>query len=256
MRGKIAVIIPTYKQLQYAGQAVLSLFEHTENAIALVVDDGTPGFHKFDWIGLQRQCPKGALRLHHYDNNHGLTRSWNYGLRLARDLKAEYTVAGNSDILFTPGWELGLLEAVESGTDLVGPLSNAPGTTNPKVQDVAVWLSGYQLTDDREYLASVASRLRKKYKGRVKHGGVNGFFMFAKTSSWWSSAFNEHHVFHTGSAFRLTRNEDELQKRWRTHGLSTGIALSSFIFHYRAVSRGGSAKKGKWYRIGGGSAET
>ena len=46
----------------------------------------------------------------------------------------------------------------------------------------------------------------------------------------------------------MTLNEDELQSRWTAKGMKSAIALSTFIFHYRAVSRGDKYKMGKWYR--------
>jgi GT2 family glycosyltransferase len=46
----------------------------------------------------------------------------------------------------------------------------------------------------------------------------------------------------------MTGNEDELQARWAKKGMKSGVVLSTFIFHYRSVSRGDKYKWGRWYR--------
>ena len=47
----------------------------------------------------------------------------------------------------------------------------------------------------------------------------------------------------------MTLQEYELQGRWHAAGLRSGVVLSSFVFHYRAVSRGEKKfGKGQTYR--------
>ena len=76
---------------------------------------------------------------------------------------------------------------------------------------------------------------------------INGFFMLAKTTRWWEGKFNEQHVFDPSKI--MTGNEDELQRRWHKQQFRTGFVPSSFVFHYRAVSRGDRYKHKGWLRI-------
>jgi hypothetical protein len=46
----------------------------------------------------------------------------------------------------------------------------------------------------------------------------------------------------------MTLSEYELQGRWRKDNLHIGFCPGSFVFHYRAVTRGDRYKRGKWYR--------
>jgi hypothetical protein len=49
----------------------------------------------------------------------------------------------------------------------------------------------------------------------------------------------------------MTLNEYELQRRWKETGLKVRRrCLGSYVFHYRAVSRGDAHKKGDWVRAG------
>jgi len=247
---KIAVIVPTYGQFPYARRTIISLFQHSsESVAAILVDDCSPNYHEFNWKSLDSRVPAGKFHRQHFSRQSGLTRSWNWGLRRARDLGADYVVTGNSDILFTAGWEAGLLHAVDKqGFGLVGPVSNAPGSTCPHIQDVAMHYPSYHLTDNTEYLRKVADHLRNHKVNKVKETNINGFFMLAKTSVWWENSFDKYNVFNPGVKFRMVGNEDELQTRWRRKGIKFGVVLSSFIFHYRSVTRGNGSKRGRWYR--------
>jgi GT2 family glycosyltransferase len=246
----VAIIIPTYGGFDYARRAVLSALKYTTaTPHVLVVDDASPNWGSAWWdslLGELRSDPY-HLTLYRFGQNGGLTRSWNFGLQWARDHGYEFTVPSNSDVIFTPGWDEGLRAAIQKGYYLVGPLSNAPGHTNPKVQQVAVWQPDYRLTDDPAYLASLAETLKGDYGGIVKETNVNGFCLMSSTEIWWKHAYDKTHVFNP--RHRMTFNEDELQRRWRGKmGLRTGVALDSFVFHYRAVTRGKKARMGRWYR--------
>src|ERR1017187_2426465 len=78
-------ICPTYGQYDYARAAVKSFLQHTPGGVALVVDDGHPQFHKF-WDD------HWNVVAHRFRGRGGLTRSWNYGLKQARKMGAEYAI--------------------------------------------------------------------------------------------------------------------------------------------------------------------
>jgi glycosyltransferase involved in cell wall biosynthesis len=250
----IVFILPAYNKFGYARMAALSFLKYTERPkLILLVDDASPYYHRQDWNAWRAGIPEECLIEQLFTTNGGLTRSWNWGLTKARELNWRYTICGNSDIRFTPGWEHGLIHHVDRDYALVGPVTNAPGVTNGGNQQVARFCPAYDLarqSDSAAQLAKVAGYLRSKYPIERVDGPmpVNGFFMFAQTAKWWEGAFDATHVFDPSK--KMVGNEDELQKRWQKRGWKTGFVPSSFIFHYRAVSRGDSFRVKGFYRTG------
>lgn len=253
--GGLAFILPAYGAYCYAHRCMATLFKYTPielNPVCLFVDDASPEHEKQDWDYFYEDLPRVRCWHRHFPANAGLTRSWNVGLDFARELGCRWVVAGNSDVLFTPHWHEGLIHQLEHGAHLVGPVTNAPGWT-PK-QDVSNYFPNYRVTDDPEYLAQVAEHLYKSIKPRViqrvnplKNVMINGFFMMAKTDVWWLGAFNKEHVFDPRR--RMDHNEDELEIRWVREDRRIGFVPSSFIFHYRAVSRGDRWRRKGWHRL-------
>lgn len=248
LSGWIGLIIPTYGHFHYARRAVLSAFRYTTAPLAvLIVDDASPGWKPRWYTDLLYESPAARLSYHRFGENGGLTRSWNHGLTWFRDLGVDYICPSNSDVIFTPGWDEGLRTALDQGYWLVGPLSNNPGVTNPKNQEISYFFPGYKLTDDPSYLARLAAELRRQYLGQIRDTNVNGFCFMSTAQKWWQHSFDDKHVFNP--QHRMTFNEDELQRRWRGKlHLPTGACMDSFVFHYRAVTRGGKAQTGKWMR--------
>lgn len=260
---KIGFICPTHNESElhaYTASALTSFFETTAGGIAIVVDDASKG-----WTSEYTQRLK-ELAVHEgqscevfrYADWGGLTRSWNKGLSIAKSLGCDYVICGNNDVLFPSMWYQGLLHALESGYALVGPLSNAPGVTAKKKQEIQNYFPNYEATDDRAYLDKVQAFLLEQFLGHVLDSPVNGFFQMAKMKTWLQGAYSDHLVYKprndvTSKGYRnptplMTLNEDELQGRWRSLGLKSGVVPSSFIFHYRAVTRGGRYRKGLWFR--------
>lgn len=236
-------ICPTYGHYEYARAAVESFLEFTPGGAVVVVDDGYPEFHRF-W---ELEWPVVA---HHFQDQRGVTRSWNLGLVLAREIGAKYTICGNSDILFAPNWHTGpesLLE--DSSVGLVGPLSNGPGLTN-RLQNIWDHLPGYKPSDLAQAISRVAAELTCRYDidDHLAADAVNGFFMVGRTARWWEGAYDNEHVFDPTPPFALVGSEHELQRRFRACGWRSVVSLRAFIFHYRSVTRGERFKRGMWYR--------
>ena len=237
----LAFILPTYDAFDYARIAAQTFFEHTPptlRPICILLDDASPSYEQQDWEAWYDGLPREQCWHYHYPSNGGLTRSWNDGLQLAHRLRCRYAIAGNSDVRFTPNWHIGLRQHLTAGAHLVGPVSNAPGRThhNDQQQNVRNWFPNYELTDDPEQLLVVSEYLRKHHEATFVEPDINGFFMMATTEDWLSGSFDEKHVFDPRN--KMVGNEDELVKRWRkTHGRKVGFVPSSFIFHYRSVSR-------------------
>lgn len=256
---QIGFICPTYKALEldaYTRVALCSFFELTPHGYAIVVDDNSPSWNQQYTESLRTISPR--MDFVHFETSGGLTRSWNAGLARAFELNLDYVIAGNNDIVFTRRWYEGLLHALEHGFAMAGPLSNAPGTTAGGKQAIERYTTKFCLTDDKAVLNNIADDIYLNHLGKVIASPVNGFFQIAKLSSWVQGKYDKDHYYCPRNPFtskgvvnptpEMTLNEDELQARWRVLGMESAIALSTYIFHYRAISRGDKYKKGQWYR--------
>jgi glycosyltransferase involved in cell wall biosynthesis len=256
----IALIVPSYGHFDYVLGTVNSFFEHSPaDSLCYVIDDCSKQWptdeEMIDWPRHKLVPLSGdnvelfntgrndcKLLVCRYLRHGGLTRSWNLGLALAGKSmwSAEYAICGNSDILFTPNWYVPLTEALKTH-DLVGPVTNAAGRVFE--QRVNKFISPYVVNDDEEELKRVSEVLSRDHQGKViDHYRINGFFMMAKTRTWWENAYDGGHVFKPKADMGTVAYE--LQARFRNRGRKIGIVPSSFIFHYRSVSRGKIGLKG------------
>ena len=263
MSISIGFICPTYRAKalhDYTETALRSFFATTPGGTAIVVDDGTPGWdtkYEAKLGNIADEC-LGKLHHYHFPKKLGLTRSWNKGLSIADMLDLDYAIAGNNDVIFTKGWHQGMLHALDSGYAMVGPLSNAPGITAKGKQEVVKYFPKYKVIDDLAYLDLVAEDLHKNHLGKVVESEVNGFFQMCSMSSWRANKYAPNEYYKAVNKFtskgrtnltpHMTLNEDEYQGRLRAKKKKMAIVLSSFIFHYRAVTRGDKYKRGQWYR--------
>lgn len=241
---KILLAIPVFRQFEYARKAALSGLEHTPDSSVLVVDDASPDYDRQDWRG----WPKENVHRHRFHRNKGVTRSWNFSLRYARDRGFEYAALLNSDVILTPGWFGPIEWALNNGVDLAGPVTNAPGHQDR--QRVSHFLEQkYKATDDPAKLAEVAGILAEQHPQKFKPCRINGFCMVAKTATWWRYPHSPDDVFDPKHA--MTRNEDEFQGRIGKKDMVSAAVPASFVFHYRGVSRKGATggKQGRgWFR--------
>lgn len=261
---RIGFICPTYNAREldpYTRTALTSFLDTTPQGVAIVVDDGSRGWtdaYARSLQSLTQSRPGTEMHIIQFPLAGGLTRSWNAGLALADKLGLTYAIAGNNDVIFTPSWYSGMVHALAHGYDLVGPLSNAPGTTANGLQEIERYYSDYELTDDPVSLQQVAQTLHETYLGHVVEHSINGFFQMATLDSWRKGMYSATEYYRPRNDIRsngkrnptplTSGNEDELQQRWHQLEMPSAIVLSSFIFHYRAVSRGDAYKRGRWYR--------
>jgi len=261
---KIGFICPVYNAMAFASytqKALESFFETTLNGVAIVVNDGEAGWsaeYEQSLLRLADSYPSNSLHILKFNKADGLNRSWNAGLTKASELNLDYAIAGNNDIIFSTGWHEGMIHALSNGYSLVGPVSNAPGTTAAGKQNVGAYIPNYKLTDNLIDINQIAMQLQQMHLNKTLEKKVNGFFLMATLKAWEDGKFDEHHFFRPKNKYyasgglnptpTMTGNEDELQSRWAKKGMKSGVVLSTFIFHYRSVSRGNSYKLGRWYR--------
>jgi len=259
---RIGFVCPTYKAKElhrYTEKALGSFFRTTPGGLAVVVDDGSVGFDNAYARRLRALAPtENQIVVERFESQLGLTRSWNKGLSICMEQRADYAIAGNNDVVFTPRWYEGMVQLAAISFSMVGPLSNAPGITAKGQQEISKYIKPYKLTDDQETLDGYAKRLLDRYTGNFVVSKINGFFQFASMAAWHAGKYDENHFYRPANFFNaagkenptpfMTLNEDELQARWAKLGMKSAISLSSFIFHYRAVTRGDKYKKGQWFR--------
>lgn len=253
-RDGIAFVNPIHNGFVYARRAMESFFKYTPgelNPICITVDDCSPSYEKQNWRDYYEGMPRERCEHFHYTVGDGLTRSWNHGLRRAIAVGCRYAIAGNNDVLLNEGWYEGLMHQLDrGGARLVGPVTNAPGFTDNRSQrqHVRNFYPEYQVSDDADDRLKVARYLRANYSlDRLERVDPNGFFTMSRTDFWQEGAFSAENVF--DPKFKLTGNEDELTRRWKRRGWLCGFVPASFVFHYRAVTRGDRYKSEGWTRL-------
>ena len=266
MTPKILIVVPTYGHFDYAARAVRTALANTRtlDPHVLVVDDASPDMpaRVFDHVAPSDVLAE-RLRVFRVEARGGLTRSWNYGLRYANHRAFSFCCVTNSDVEFPIDWDREIFNGLNSaGYDLVGPVTNAPGTNAE--QYVGRYSMLYEKEKAQEDYNRVQGELLTQQRGRYKPTTLNGFCMVALTATWWANAYDVEHVFRPRNDFNskgepnptplMTLNEYELQRRWHEKGLKTGVCLGSYVFHYRAVSRGDRHKRGDWARIKEGTS--
>lgn len=257
MRHTALIIIPSFGHFEYVEQAIRSAYESTREVspIVALIDDASPDWDQARIDRLVKEFP--SLLVGRFETNGGLTRSWNLGLQIAKELKTTYAVTTNSDVLFAKNWDAEIINALNTGADLTGPTTNAPGTCD--LQYVGHYSKSYSRDTAEATVDEVQAELTKTQAGATKLTTLNGFCLVAKTATWHANAFDTENVFRPTNPRTakgqynptplMTLNEDELQGRWHAAGLHTAVALGSYVFHYRAVSRGDKYKRGDWARM-------
>ncbi len=224
--ASVAVVIPTYGSMDYCQLAITSAAASTTDALVIVVDDGTERWPGDSVVGGWCGSTPWAIRRRPHDGN--LSRSWNIGYEIACDIGCRYVVFGNSDLVFPEGW----FEPIQSALDvydIVGPVTNAPGHSREQLVSEYV---GYTLSDDPYAIQATQDELRRR-DGIRPATTLNGFCI--------ASAIQKLHKL-GDRPFRenipMSGNEMDLLRRARSIDLTLGIASSSFVFHYRSVTRG------------------
>lgn len=241
--GTLLLVVPTYRAFEYAHQAVFTALASDEGVRVAVVDDGSPGW---PGDGHFEDIHRGRVTCHRYPkNDRNLTRSWNWGARLARDLKFPYVAFGNSDLKFPVGWWDPIRAYLDDGRlHLAGPLTNAPG--HRRHQEYTQYLKKSAPlgtvpapSDGDVAMATVMKGLARRFGASPQPltGHLNGFLLAGKTDVLWADAHDANHLFNPGPRFKMTRNEDEFCGKLITRGRRVGAVPTSYVFHYRGVSR-------------------
>jgi GT2 family glycosyltransferase len=122
---KLSVVVPVFNKLELTQQCLKNLIENTAAKLQVVfVDDGSTDGTR-EWIKDAAKS-KGdgvpEIRYCFHEENHGVNAAWNSGVKLST---GDYIAVVNNDILFAPGWDQPLLDALEKRADIgvVSPFS-------------------------------------------------------------------------------------------------------------------------------------
>lgn len=249
-RRKVVLVLPVYGAFDYAALSASSFLESTEDSGVLWIDDASPEPAPERQLEVLNTRYGDRLEFRRLPSNVGVTRVWESGLELADALGFEFAICGNSDVFCPKGFWRPIEALLRGGWDLVGPLTNAPGSQNPERQHIRSVYREYAAgLDDPAYLRYVVEWLRDNAPADVLEVGVNGFFMASRVDRWLRGKLeNNGFVFNPAARYRMVGSEDELQARWRSVGARIGVSLRSFVFHYRSVTRGDRHLRGDWHR--------
>lgn len=275
---KLLIVVPVFNHFDYAAKVVVSALQRTTGVFeptVVVVDDASPDRRSFPgkeaWNCFQL-CLRDMRHLYGEDRvrlvlceeNFGLTHAWNVGLQTAREGGFDACCVTNSDVIFTKDWDAGVYYSLRKAS-LVGPVTNAPGNTHSQYVGRYSIVYDKAKKDDADHINDVARELYAAQHGRTLDvPSVNGFCMAAWTKTWWDNAHDADHVFKPRNDYYVNgaknpdplneAQEDEFQRRLTAAGGTVGVALDSYVYHYRAVSRGDQHRKGDWARHTNGTS--
>lgn len=191
----------------------------------LVVDDATPGREIADF------CATKGLLFMTKPKPKGLTHSWNLAYEFFRKERYQNCILSNEDVRFPQGFSKDLLEGLAK-FDLVGPLSNQPGTGHH--QRIGRFL---KIEPSDANIDQVQKALVKKYSEDpfMGYGSVNGF-CFAFSKSIGKFMFSDELLFNPRKI--NTGNEYDLAGRLNARGGKIALCKTSYVFHWKGIILG------------------
>ncbi len=121
---RLAVIIPCYNKVYYTIRTIESLIKCTHGELyVILVNDGSSDT-TIDYARELQEILGDHFRYHSCPQNAGVNAAWNIGLRIAIATEVEHICIANNDLAFTDGWDLALMDALDTGGySLVSPYS-------------------------------------------------------------------------------------------------------------------------------------
>ena len=125
MVKRISVVIPVYNNFGLTVDTINTLVECTKTECDIImVDDCSTDCTQEHYTPLSG-FNFGLFKLHYIRNEErkGVNASWNVGIKAALEIGNEFICIANNDLLFTQGWELPLINALEQEYSCVSPYS-------------------------------------------------------------------------------------------------------------------------------------
>lgn len=117
MRNEICIIIPCYNNYQLTQKTLTSLSENTITPYTVIIVDDCSTDNTTSYAN---QISDSFIYIRNNENK-GVNKSWNIGLKRAILNGYNYICIANNDILFTKNWDIPLIEALDNGCDVVSP---------------------------------------------------------------------------------------------------------------------------------------
>lgn len=155
----ISIIIPAFNQHEMTAECIAAIRRHTSDYEIILIDNAsTPAFALDD------------VKIIRNEKNLGFPAAINQGLESAN---GGVVCLLNNDALVTPGWSEDLIELLNKGYSIVGPISNfCAGMQQQRIQT-------YESTEE---LDNVANEWRFTHNKIVEVNFIIGFLMLFKRS--------------------------------------------------------------------------
>lgn len=215
----IAIIIPLYNQLHFTKLCLESLARHIKREIRIIAIDNASSDGTAEYLS-----SNGNLTVISNSENLGCAKAWNQGVKAASG--AEWIIVLNNDVIVSPTWLNGLLEAAARWElDIVCPAIRE-GDYNYDIE-----------TYSREYVSSMHDTVRR--------GSAHGIcFMVHR------KVFEEIGLFDEN--FRIGQYEDsDFFLRAKRANYSIGTVGNSFLHHFGSVTQNSisTSKRAKPYAV-------
>jgi len=202
--GLVSIVIPLYNQLAYTKECLLSLAITTPQNIEIILVDNASSDGTGDYLSTLSD-----VTIISNAENLGCSGAWNQGARAA---SGEWIMILNNDVLLSPDWLEGLLEAaVRHELDIVTPAIR----------------EGQHNYDIQKYALELTTRMGNV----VRKGKANGIcFMVNRRVFDAIGGFDEN--------FRIGQYEDtDFFLRASRAGFRLGTVGSSFLHHFGSVTQ-------------------
>lgn len=124
--NRLAVVIPVWNKIYWTQKTIESLIKCTKSELTIIlVDDNSTDDTMSYSLELGHRLNENGTHFYYHKNekNIGVNAAWNTGLRIAMATGIENICIANNDLLFTDGWDLPLIDALNNGYWLVSPYS-------------------------------------------------------------------------------------------------------------------------------------
>lgn len=201
----IAITIPLYNQLHYTKQCLDSIKRQQQAPLRTIVVDNASSDGTGDYLS-------GLSGIEVISNtvNLGCAGAWNQGVKAAAE--NEWLIVLNNDVIVSPGWVEGLLQAAQRWElDIVSPAIRE-GLYNYDIEPYS-----------REFVGQM--------KDTIRHGTVHGIcFMVRRRVFETIGSFDEN--------FRIGQFEDkDFFLRATLAGFKLGTVGCSFLHHFGSVTQ-------------------
>lgn len=218
--GLTSIVMLTYNQLEYTQKCIESLYLYTDVPFELIIVDNKSTDGTVAWLNeLAKQ--KDNVKLILNKTNKGFPGGCNQGIKTAT---GDYVLLLNNDVIVTPGWLSGLIDAFHRDPELgiVGPMTN--NISGPQKDTDAAYAT---IDEMFQYASSVAER----HRGELMYfPRIVGFAMLIRKEVIDSIGLLEE-AFGSGNY-----EDDDFCLRAELAGYKAAIVKDVFIHHFGSVS--------------------